>query len=51
MVRRNDLSGLLGLRPMEADRAACRLEVELEVDRGDLSEGLGLDGVRSLDAW
>lgn len=50
IVRRRDLSGLLGVRPPEADRP-LRLEVEFEVDRGDLIEGLGLDGVRSLVAW
>jgi hypothetical protein len=49
MVRRNDLSGLLGARPLDADRAALRLEVEFEFESGDLSDGLGLDGVRSLD--
>jgi hypothetical protein len=49
IVRRKDLSGLLGARPLDADRAALRLEVEFEFDRGDLSDGLGLDGVRSLD--
>jgi hypothetical protein len=49
MVRRNDFSGLPGVRP-PVERAALRLEVELELDSGDLSDGLGLDGVRSLDA-
>jgi hypothetical protein len=50
MVRRSDFSGLPGVRPPEVERAALRLEVELELDSGDLSDGLGLDGVRSLDA-
>lgn len=51
IVRRKDLSGLLGVRPPEADRVKFRLEVELEADRGDLRDGLGLDGVRSLEVW
>lgn len=51
IVRRKDLSGLPGVRPPEADRAAFRLEVEFELDRGDLSDGLGLDGVRNLEVW
>jgi hypothetical protein len=50
IVRRNDFSGLPGVRPPEVERAALRLEVELELDSGDLSDGFGLDGVRSLDA-
>lgn len=50
IVRRNDFSGLPGVRPPEVERAALRLEVELELDSGDLSDGLGLDGVRSLVA-
>lgn len=52
MVRRKDLSGLLGVRPLDADRIALRFDVELELERGDrASEGFGLDGVRSLDSW
>lgn len=49
MVRRKDFSGLPGGRPPEDDREALRLEVELEPESGDLREGLGLDGVRSLE--
>ena len=48
-MRRKDLSGLPGGRPPEDERAALRLVVELELESGDLSEGLGLDGVRSLE--
>lgn len=51
IVRRKDLSGLPGVRPPDADRVKFRLEVELEVDSGDLRDGLGLDGVRSLEVW
>lgn len=51
IVRRKDLSGLPGVRPPEVDRAVLKLEVEFEVDRGDFSVGLGLDGVRSLEVW
>jgi hypothetical protein len=52
MVRRKDLSGLPGVRPLDADRIALRLEVELELERGErASDGFGLDGVRSLDSW
>ena len=51
MVLRSVLSGLLGPRPVDAERAALRLEVEFELDNGDLdSDGLGLEGVRSFDA-
>ena len=50
IVRRNVLSGLLGVRPLDAERIALRLDVELELDSGDrASDGLGLDGVRNLD--
>lgn len=50
IVRRKDLSGLPGARPLEADRTALRFEVELELERGDRArDGLGLDGVRSFD--
>lgn len=50
MVRRRDLSGLLGVRPLDAERTALRFDVELEFDRGDRTrDGLGLEGVRSLD--
>jgi hypothetical protein len=38
-------------RPAVVHRDAFRLEVEFEVDRGDLSDGLGVDGVRSLEVW
>lgn len=52
MVRRRDLSGLPGARPLDADRAALRFDVELEFDKGDLaSDGFGLDGLRSFDGW
>lgn len=52
IVRRKVLSGLLGARPLDADRTALRFDVELELDRGDLArEGFGLDGVRSFDGW
>lgn len=49
MVRRRDLSGLLGARPLDAERTVLRFDVELEFERGDRREGLGLDGVRNLD--
>lgn len=49
IVRRKDFSGLPGGRPPEDERLALRLEVELEPERGDFREGLGLDGVRSLE--
>lgn len=51
IVLRNDLSGLLGARPLEADLVALTLVVEF--DSGDLlSVGLGLDGVRSfVEFW
>lgn len=39
------------MRPPEADRVEFKLEVEFEVDRGDLRDSLGLDGVRSLEVW
>lgn len=51
IVRRKDLSGLPGVRPPEAERVEFKLEVEFEVDRGDLRDSLGLDGVRSLEVW
>lgn len=52
MVRRKDLSGLLGARPLDAERTALRFDVELELERGDrASDGFGLDGVLSLDSW
>jgi hypothetical protein len=50
IVRRRDFSGLPGGRPPEDDRPALRLEVELELESGDLSDGLGLEGVRNLEA-
>jgi hypothetical protein len=51
IVRRKGLSGLLGARPLDADRMALRFEVEFELDSGDrAAEGLGLDGVRSLES-
>jgi hypothetical protein len=51
IVRRRVFSGLLGVRPLDADRTALRFDVELEVDSGDRASdgGLGLDGVRSFD--
>lgn len=48
IVRRKDLSGLPGGRPPDDDRA-LRLVVELELESGDLRDGLGLEGVRSLE--
>lgn len=52
MVRRKDLLGLPGVRPLDADRIALRLEVEFELASGDRAkDGLGLDGVRNLDSW
>lgn len=52
IVRRKDLSGLPGVRPLDADRIALRLDVELELERGErASDGFGLDGVRNLDSW
>lgn len=48
IVLRRDLSGLLGGRPLDAERGALMLVVEL--DNGDLLRvGRGLDGVRSFD--
>lgn len=51
IVRRKDLSGLPGVRPLDADRAApLRFDVEFELDSGDLaSDGFGLDGLRNFD--
>lgn len=53
IVRRRDLSGLPGVRPLDADRTALlRFDVEFELDRGDLArDGFGLDGLRSLEGW
>ena len=52
IVRRRDLSGLLGARPLDAERTTLKFDVELEFERLDrTSDGLGLDGVRSLDGW
>lgn len=52
IVRRRDLSGLPGTRPLEADRTALRFDVELELESGDLAnDGFGLEGVRNLDGW
>jgi hypothetical protein len=51
IVLRSVFSGLLGPRPVDAERAALRLEVEFELDKGDLTkDGLGLEGARSFDA-
>lgn len=52
IVRRRVFSGLPGTRPLEADRTALRLEVELEVERGERAAegGRGLDGERSLES-
>lgn len=51
IVRRRDLSGLLGARPLDAERTVLRFDVELEFERGDRRDGLGLDGVRNFDGW
>lgn len=48
IVLRRDLSGLLGGRPLDAERGVLMLVVEL--DNGDLLKvGRGLEGVRSFD--
>lgn len=49
IVRRRDLSGELGVRPLDAERTALRFDVELELESGDRRDGLGLDGVRNPD--
>lgn len=51
IVRRRDLSGLLGVRLDDTERTVLRFEVEFELERGDRRDGLGLEGVRSLDGW
>lgn len=53
IVRRKDLSGLPGARPLVPVRTALlRFDVELELDRGDLaSDGFGLEGLRNFDGW
>lgn len=50
IVLRRVLSGLLGVRPVDADLNAARLEVEL-VCTEPASEGRGEAGARSLDGW
>lgn len=50
MVRRRDLSGELGVRPLDAERTVVRFDVEFELESGDRRDGLGLDGVRKPDA-
>lgn len=48
IVLRRDLSGLLGGRPLDAERGVLMLVVEL--DNGDLLRvGRGLEGERSFD--
>lgn len=51
IVRRRILSGLPGARPLDADRIAVRLDVEIELESGVLAnDGFGLEGVRNLDS-
>jgi hypothetical protein len=47
IVRRRDLSGELGVRPLEAERTVLRLDVEFELESGERREGFGLEGVRN----